>query len=237
MAPIYPVHKHDLETGAYLDANGKATTDPGEYIYDYEGTRLSNNGRDAIAETEFNQRELVRVNQTGHTYLTLTPVEGLNLTANYSINNIDYRRKVYENPYVGDGTAGPGRLNQMSTRTLTQTFNQLITYSKSIGNHNFDVLLGHENYSYKYEYLYGMKTQETVSGMYEFGNFVNISSLSIRTPIKRKVTLAVSIMIMRINTTLHFLIAMMVPRVLQKRTDGGISGRSEQAGELVKRHL
>ena len=50
MAPIYPVHKHDLETGAYLDANGKATTDPGEYIYDYEGTRLSNNGRDAIAE-------------------------------------------------------------------------------------------------------------------------------------------------------------------------------------------
>ena len=36
MAPIYPVHKHDLETGAYLDANGKATTDPGEYIYDYE---------------------------------------------------------------------------------------------------------------------------------------------------------------------------------------------------------
>ena len=73
-----------------------------------------NNGRDAIAETEFNQRELVRVNQTGHTYLTLTPVEGLNLTANYSINNIDYRRKVYENPYVGDGTAGPGRLNQMS---------------------------------------------------------------------------------------------------------------------------
>ena len=52
------------------------------------------------------------------------------------------------------------------------------TYNKSIGHHNFDVLLGHENSSSKYEYLYGMKTQETVSGMYEFGNFVNISSLS-----------------------------------------------------------
>ena len=33
--------------------------------------------------------------------------------------------------------------------------------------------------------------------------------------------MAVSIMIMLINTTLHFLIAMMVPRVLQKRTVGG----------------
>lgn len=178
MAPIYPVHKHDLETGAYLDAKGNVTTNPADYVYDYEGTRLSNNGRDAVAETMLNHRELVRANQTGHTYLTLTPIEGLNLTVNYSINNIDYRAKVYENPYVGDGTAGPGRLNQTSTRALTQTFNQLITYNKSIGNHNFDVLLGHENYSYKYEYLYGMKTQETVADMYEFGNFVNISSLS-----------------------------------------------------------
>lgn len=186
MAPIYPVHKHDLQTGAYLDANGKATTNPKEYIYDYEGTRLSNNGRDAIAETEFNQRELVRVNQTGHSYITLIPLEGLSLTVNYSINNVDYRRKVYENPLVGDGTAGPGRLNQMSTRTLTQTFNQLITYNRSWGNHNFDVLLGHENYSYKYEYLYGMKTQETVANMYEFGNFVNISSLSSYTDTYKK---------------------------------------------------
>lgn len=178
MAPIYPVHKHDLQTGAYLDAKGKVTTNPSEYVYDYEGARLSNTGRDAVAETVLNNRDFVRSNQTGHTYLTLTPIEGLNLTANYSINNVDYRGKVYENPYVGDGTAGPGRLNQTSTRSLTQTFNQLISYNRSFGNHNFDVLVGHENYSYKYEYLYGMKTQETIAGMYEFGNFVNISSLS-----------------------------------------------------------
>lgn len=186
MAPIYPVHKHDLKTGAYLNAKGETTTNPSEYIYDYEGTRLSNNGRDAIAETEFNERELTRVNQTGRAYVTLIPIEGLNLTSNYSINNVDYRGKVYENPLVGDGTAGPGRLSQTSTRTLTQTFNQLVTYNKSIGNHEFDVLLGHENYSYKYEYLYAMKTEETVSGMYEFGNFVNISSLSSYTNTYRK---------------------------------------------------
>ena len=177
MAPIYPVHAHDLETGAYLNANGEATTNPAEYIYDYAGTRLSNNGRDAIAETMFNTRELSRMSESATTYFTVTPIEGLNLTVNYSLNNIDYRRKEYENPLVGDGTAGPGRLNIMSTRSLTQTFNQLITYNKSFGKHSFDALVGHENYSYKYEYLYGMKTQETVSDMYEFSNFVNISSL------------------------------------------------------------
>lgn len=186
MAPIYPVHAHDLDSGAYLNREGKPTTHPSEYIYDYEGTRLSSNGRDAIAETEFNTRELTRMNQTATTYLTLTPLTGLNLTVNYALNNIDYRAKVYENPYVGDGTAGPGRLNQTATRALTQTFNQLITYNNTFGKHHMDVLLGHESYSYKYEYLYGMKTQETVADMYEFNNFVNISSLDSYTETYRK---------------------------------------------------
>ena len=178
MAPIYPIHKHDLATGAYLDADGNPTTDPSKYVYDYDGDRLSSPGRDAIAETELNTREFTRNAYTGRTYVTISPLDGLDITVNYSINNSDYRRKVYENPYVGDGTAGPGRLNITSSRSNTQTFNQLINYTKSFGDHHLEALLGHENYSYKYEYLYGMKTEETMKDLYEFGNFVNISSLS-----------------------------------------------------------
>lgn len=178
MAPIYPVHKHDLETGAYLDKEGKPTTDPNEYVYDYEGARLSSNGRDAIAETEFNRRDIARMNSSARTYFTLIPIEGLNLTSNYALEMNDLRRKVYENPLVGDGTAGPGRLNILSTRVLTETFNQLISYEKSLDLHNFDILIGHENYGYKYEYYYSMKVGELVSGVYEYPNFNNISSLS-----------------------------------------------------------
>lgn len=178
MAPIYPIHKHDMTTGAYLNKDNKPTTDPKDYVYDYDGNRLSDTGRHGIAEAEWNSRELTRVSQNARTYVTITPIEGLNLTVNYSLENRDYRGKVYENPLVGDGTAGPGRLNETSTRTLTQTLNELVTYNKSIGLHNFDVLLGHENYSYNYEYMYGAKAQEVVGGIYEFGNFVNINSLS-----------------------------------------------------------
>ena len=96
------------------------------------------------------------------------------------------RRKVYENPLVGDGTAGPGRLNLLTTRTLTQTFNQLINYNKSFGKHTFDVMLGHENYEYKYEYEYAMKTGEIISGIYDFDNFNSISSLTSYTNRYRK---------------------------------------------------
>ena len=178
MAPIYPVHKHDLNTGAYLDKFGNPTTDPNAYIYDYEGSRLSNNGRDAVAETELNMRDISRVSTTGRTYLTITPLDGLNFTVNYALENNDLRRKVYENPYVGDGTAGPGRLNILSTRSRSETFNQLLSYGKTFDTHTFDILLGHENFAYKYDYYYSMKTNEIVEGVYDYPNFINISSLS-----------------------------------------------------------
>ena len=178
MAPIYPVHRHDLESGAYLDENNKVTTDPSQYTFDYEGKRVSSNGRDAVAETLWNELELTSTNTSARTYLTITPIEGLNLTVNYALDNRDDRRSKYDNPKVGDGTAGPGRLSIRQRGYLTQTLNQLINYTKSFGQHNFDILLGHENYSYRYRYNYGLKTQEIVSGIYEFGNFVKISEMS-----------------------------------------------------------
>lgn len=136
MAPIYPVHKHDIETGAYLDKEGNVVTDPALYTYDYEGARISSNGRDGIAEALWNDRLMSTTNSSARTYVTITPIEGLNLTVNYAFDNKDERRRVYENPEVGDGTAGPGRLNIRNRNFLTQTFNQLINYTKTFGKHN-----------------------------------------------------------------------------------------------------
>jgi TonB-linked SusC/RagA family outer membrane protein len=186
MAPIYPIHKHDLTTGQYLDANGNVTTNPSEYVYDYDGGRLSSVARDAIAETELNSRQISRMNSFGRVYITLLPVEGLNITSNYSLENNDLRRKVYENPHVGDGTAGPGRLNIRSTRSLSQTFNQLVNYTKSFDKHNVEALLGHENYSYLYEYFSAMKVNEIFENVYDFENFTEINSLTSYTDPYRK---------------------------------------------------
>lgn len=176
MAPIYPVHKHDLATGEYLNAKGMATSNPSEYIYDYDGQRQSDPGRDALVETLWNKRELGRANTNARTYVTITPIKGLELTSNYALDLSDLRSRVYENPKVGDGTAGPARLNITSGRSTTQNFNQLIAYNRKSGKHTLDVLLGHESYKYTYEYLNAMKTGEIIPGVNEFGNFVNINS-------------------------------------------------------------
>ena len=178
IAPYWPIHSHDKD-GAYLNADGGTTTNSSEYVYDYGGRLVGTYvGRDGLVEQLWNNRAYNRMAETGKTYLTITPIEGLNITANYSINNLDYRSKRYENPYVGDGTAGPARLAIASYRNMSQTFNQIIQYNKMIGKNNIDVMVGHESYQYKYEYFYSMKTGETIHGVNDFQNFVNISSIT-----------------------------------------------------------
>jgi TonB-linked SusC/RagA family outer membrane protein len=171
MAPIYPIHKHDPVTGEYiLDAGGNK-------IFDYESARLTDPGRDAYVETLYNDRLNERDQLSGRAYAEFTILDGLKLNVSGNIETRNTLSKRYENTLVGDGK-GTGRLAITHNRYTTYQFNQLLTYQKTFGDHSVDLLAGHENYSYARQYLYGFRQGEIVSGLYEFGNFVNINSLS-----------------------------------------------------------
>ncbi|MDR1645593.1 MAG: TonB-dependent receptor [Tannerellaceae bacterium] len=171
MAPIYPIHKHDPETGAYvLDGNG-------EKMYDYDGARLSDAGRDALVESIYNDRLNERDQLSGRAYVEFTLIDGLKVNISGNLETRNLLNKRYENTLVGDGK-GVGRLSITHNRYTTYQFNQLLTYQKTFGDHSIDLLAGHENYSYARQYLYGFRQSEIVGGLYEFGNFVNINSLS-----------------------------------------------------------
>ena len=168
---IYPVHKHDLETGDYVyDAAG-------DKQFDYDGSRIFSAGRDALAEAYWNKPEFARTALTGTTFADFHLFKGFTASVNANISWNDYRASSYNNTKVGDG-APTGRLSKTSTRTTTVTFNQLLKYNTQIGKHTMDFLGGHESYSYEYNYLYAMKNTEIMSDVYEFANMVNISSLS-----------------------------------------------------------
>ena len=70
------------------------------------------------------------------------------------------------NMYHGNQANAGGYLDKSSTRTLSYTLNQLLTYTRSFGRHNLDVLAGHEYYSYHYQNLDAAKTN-LVDGIYE----------------------------------------------------------------------
>ncbi|MDR1344989.1 MAG: TonB-dependent receptor [Tannerellaceae bacterium] len=171
MAPIYPIHRHDPETGVYILDNS------GEKIYDYEGPRLTDPGRDALVETLFNERGNERDQMSGRGYMEFTLLDGLKLNVSGNLESRNLRTRRYENTLVGDGK-GTGRFTIIQNGYNINQFNEILTYNKKFGDHEVDLLAGHENYSYKRQYTYGFRQGEIVSGLHEFGNFVNINSLS-----------------------------------------------------------
>jgi TonB-linked SusC/RagA family outer membrane protein len=170
--PIYPVFLVDQTTGDYiLDGAGEKQYDDGGLH-----SRPINQGRNAIAELNWNSDEYKRNNLGNRVFATFTLMDGLTATINANVDIQNYQYKGYENPEIGDG-APTARMDEARYTRTSVNFNQLINYEKTFNEvHNFSALLGHEAYSRTYTYQRGFKNQFIVTGIYELNNFVNTSS-------------------------------------------------------------
>jgi TonB-linked SusC/RagA family outer membrane protein len=173
IAPIYPIYKHDLVTGQYI------LDDSGNKIYDNgEDSRQQYIGRHLIWENELNMDRTYQnsLNSQGYVELSFLKNFKFNLTANNLLRNTENR--TYNNGIIGDGRGNEGRASRTIYRYNISTIQQQLTYNKSFNNHNIDVLVGHENYFYRHNYLYGYKTKQTFAGQVDMVNFSQITSLT-----------------------------------------------------------
>jgi len=139
-------------------------------------SRPINQGRNAIAELNWNNDEYKRNNFGNRSYARFTLMQGLTATINAGVDIQNYQYKGFENAEIGDG-APTGRMDETRYTRTTVNLNQLINYERTFNEvHNFSALLGHESYSRKYTYQRGFKNQFIVSGIYELNNFVNTST-------------------------------------------------------------
>jgi TonB-linked SusC/RagA family outer membrane protein len=171
MGSIYPVFVNDLNGNIVRDAAGNPVWDNGEGFSAFNiGTRPRNVGRHAIQELTLN-KDLSQDNTYGlRLFGDVKIIDGLNFRMNYGSDFIDYFDSSYENPVIGD--AQPiGRLNQERRRVNTETFNQILTYTKTFGSHGIDLTAGHESFEITDSEMSGLKTTQTASGIYEFANF------------------------------------------------------------------
>lgn len=170
--PIYPVFIVDQATGDYiLDGAGEKQYDDGG-LY----SRPINQGRNAIAELNWNSDDYKRNNVGNRSYARFTIIDGLTATINAGVDIQNYQYKGFENAEIGDG-APTGRMDETRYTRTTVNFNQLVNYDRTFNDvHNVSVLVGHESYSRKYTYQRGFKNQFIVSGIYELNNFVNTST-------------------------------------------------------------
>ncbi|MDR6461178.1 TonB-linked SusC/RagA family outer membrane protein [Chryseobacterium vietnamense] len=181
MGPIYSPYAHDPTTFATLYDNA------GNVVYDAGNARGVDAaaGRNVIQETLLN-KDLSKnyyIISRAYAELKVNPYLTLSTNAGYDIRN--NRRSTYGNKLIGDA-APLGSAEKFSFTEQTFTWNQLLNYKRKFGDHNFEFLLGHENYKYTYEYLYGYKKGQIVDDNDELVNFVTPASLTSRSDNYRK---------------------------------------------------
>jgi len=181
IAPIYPVHLHDVNTGQYiLDDFGNTQYDSGSYI-DANGqvqvTRNQFQDRHLIWENELNRTNTIRNTMNAIAYADIYLPYNFTFTLKGNLNTRHSEQNEYNNAIVGDGKGNSGRGKRVDYRYKNWAFQQQLHWSHEFGVHSVDALIGHENYHYTYNYLYGYKTTQVFAGVNNLNNFTDITSL------------------------------------------------------------
>lgn len=173
MGPIYSPYQHDPITGQRMyDSEGNVLYDAGAF----RGVDAAS-GRNVVWETMLNQDLTNTYNLQANVFAEIQLLPELSFRTNAAYNFRGTLRKQYSNTEIGDAI-GIGSSTRTNYMRRDFTWNQTLTFDKSLGNHNFKVLAGHENIDYKYDYLYGYKRTQVLDDIFDFGNFVDNSSLN-----------------------------------------------------------
>ena len=181
IAPIYPVHLHDVNTGEYiLDANGEKQYDPG-YYYDANGNQIETRNqyvdRHVIWENELNEDKSIRNTMNAIGTIEFYFLKDFTLTFNGNMNVRSDIEQSYDSAVIGDGKGNNGRGSRNEYNYKNYTFQQQLRWAHQFGDHSVNALVGHENYANYYDYLYGYKTSEVFPGGNYLRNFTEITSL------------------------------------------------------------
>lgn len=200
IAPVYPVHKHYTETGSFynaggdlmsvnagdwvLDEAGEHVYDNGYYItYDEDGnatqvnTRNQNTDRNIILESQLNRQNTIRNTMNSIGYVDFILPYGFTATLKANINTRNSEYVAYGSAVIGDSVARGGSLKKTVNNYKDWLFMQQIHWNKTYGDNNIQVLLGHENYSYKRDYTYIVKDKEAFPNLYALDNFSVMNSI------------------------------------------------------------
>jgi TonB-linked SusC/RagA family outer membrane protein len=170
--PLLPVYLKDINGNNVYDSDGNIQYDWGEATPN--GTRpgslsdFSSLGM-LLLDKAYTKRDAAGLRTglvLGSDLAKYGWRQGIKLAANFSMdyNNRNYMR--YMNAQHGNQANAGGLMEKTNQRTQSYTFNQLLTWDRTFGEHTFGLLFGHEWYAYQYSYLLAGKTN-LVEGIYE----------------------------------------------------------------------
>lgn len=156
IAPIYPMYLRDGNGNIMHDSNGFTWYDFGDGS-NGGMTRPIYPGSNAVAESilNTNNAEGNAINASG--FFEIRFLKDFKFTSTNNVYVDETRTSQVTNPFYGQYANSNGILYKYHTRDLSYNFQQLLTWKHSYGEHNVDVMVGHESYRSKYYYLLGNK--------------------------------------------------------------------------------
>lgn len=166
--PMFPLYIKDLSGNNVLDESGNPQFDYGENGRPGSMSDFSILG--GLLDDKSSYKRDIASLRTGMVFGGDTDkfgiFKGLKLALNFGLDYTNTLEMDYMNMHHGNQAKQGGRITKENGRVQSYTFNQLVTWNRSFGLHNFDVLVGHEWYAYMYEYL-GAAKSNLVEGIYE----------------------------------------------------------------------
>ncbi|MDE6076462.1 MAG: SusC/RagA family TonB-linked outer membrane protein [Muribaculaceae bacterium] len=193
VAPIYAVHQHNPFTGEYiLDGNGNKlynlgyvkdvelynpATGNNEYI-DYLQVNNRTLERNVVYESVANSDKTVKNTMNSTAYVDVLIPYGFTFTLKGNLATRNSENTFMGSAEIGDYVSKNGQLNKTIYNYKNWTFMQNLRWNQSYGDHYIEVLLGHENYSYMYDYTYNSKTNEAFTNIPALSNYSEMTSVS-----------------------------------------------------------
>lgn len=175
IAPIYPIYQYDKDGNRKYDDKGRVLYDWGEtgrayapYMNPYGQALTSKFG-------------VMGDNLSAKGYVNVNVLKDLVLSANIAYDLFNTKSDTYMTPVGGDAKAVGGRGRQRMSRYIAFNANQYLTWSPSFGDHNLNILVGHETKSDNSYFLFGHMTNFVKRSVSDFENAVvyqNLTSVS-----------------------------------------------------------
>jgi TonB-linked SusC/RagA family outer membrane protein len=158
MGPIYPVWQRDASGNFIADpVTGGHKLDWG--IPSQMGTRPYAGNSNLLGSLALDDRSSMVGNFNANTYIEAKFLKDFTFRTTLGGTYYNSYATTFQNPEFGDAANVDGRSTKGNTRQLSFTFNQVLSYDKTINeDHHFNVLLGHENYRFQSDFVEATRT-------------------------------------------------------------------------------
>ncbi len=164
IAPIYPIYLYDANGNRQYNERGETLYDWGETGRGYAPTS------NPYGQLKSSVKSTIKDNISSRGYINVNILKDLVFSVNAAYDVFNTKGDYYTTPNGGDAKNVNGRGEQDYTRYTALNANQLLTWTPTFGDHNLNILLGHETKSDKSYYLYGHMTNFVDKSVTDFAN-------------------------------------------------------------------